>query len=124
MAAPELIDDDLAAGSLRQWVLVGLATNSQINADQLDRILAMIGRDRVLVLVNAHADRAWVPPTNQTLADYAAAHPSNVVLVDWDATANANTQVFGPDGIHPSLDSDIYAKAVERTIRQWVKDGK
>lgn len=124
MAAPELIDDDLAAGSLRQWVLVGLATNSQISADQLDRILAMIGRDRVLVLVNAHADRAWVPPTNQTLADYAAAHPSNVVLVDWDATANANTQVFGPDGIHPSLDSDIYAKAVEQTIRQWVASGR
>lgn len=124
MAAPELIDDDLAAGSLRQWVLVGLATNSQISAYQLDRILAMIGRDRVLVLVNAHADRAWVPPTNQTLADYAAAHPSNVVLVDWNATANANAQVLGSDGIHPSMDSDIYAKAVKQAIEQWIASGK
>lgn len=124
MAAPELIDDDLAAGSLRQWVLVGLATNSQISADQLDRILAMIGRDRVLVLVNAHADRAWVPPTNQTLADYAAAHPSNVVLVDWNATANANAQMLGSDGIHPSMDSDIYAKAVKQAIEQWIASGR
>ena len=76
----------------------------------------MIGPDRVLVLVNAHGDRTWIPPTNQVLADYAAAHPDNVVLVDWDATANANAQVLGSDGIHPSMDSDIYAKAVRQTI--------
>ena len=37
---------------------------------------------------------------NQVLADYAAAHPDNVVLVDWDATANANAQVLG-SGRHP-----------------------
>lgn len=95
-------------------MLIGLGTNSAITPDQLDQIRNMIGPDRVLVLVNAHGDRTWIPPTNQVLADYAAAHPDNVVLVDWDATANANAQVLGSDGIHPSMDSDIYAKAVSR----------
>mgnify|MGYP001066194283 FL=1 len=118
MVAPELIGNDLSAGSLRQWVLIGLGTNSAITPDQLDQIRNMIGPDRVLVLVNAHGDRTWIPPTNQVLADYAAAHPDNVVLVDWDATANANAQVLGSDGIHPSMDSDIYAKAVKQAIEQ------
>jgi len=124
MVAPELIGNDLSAGSLRQWVLIGLGTNSAITPDQLDQIRNMIGPDRVLVLVNAHGDRTWIPPTNQVLADYAAAHPDNVVLVDWDATANANAQVLGSDGIHPSMDSDIYAKAVKQAIEQWIASGR
>lgn len=124
MVAPELIGNDLSAGSLRQWVLIGLGTNSAITPDQLDQIRNMIGPDRVLVLVNAHGDRTWIPPTNQVLADYAAAHPDNVVLVDWDATANANAQVLGSDGIHPSMDSDIYAKAVKEAIEQWIASGR
>ena len=124
MVAPELIGNALSAGSLRQWVLIGLGTNSAITPDQLDQIRNMIGPDRVLVLVNAHGDRTWIPPTNQVLADYAAAHPDNVVLVDWDATANANAQVLGSDGIHPSMDSDIYAKAVKQAIEQWIASGR
>lgn len=124
MVAPELIGNALSAGSLRQWVLIGLGTNSAITPDQLDQIRNMIGPDRVLVLVNAHGDRTWIPPTNQVLADYAAAHPDNVVLVDWDATANANAQVLGSDGIHPSMDSDIYAKAVRQAIEQWIASGR
>ena len=124
MVAPELIGNDLSAGNLRQWVLIGLGTNSAITPDQLDQIRNMIGPDRVLVLVNAHGDRTWIPPTNQVLADYAAAHPDNVVLVDWDATANANAQVLGSDGIHPSMDSDIYAKAVKQAIEQWIASGR
>ena len=124
MVTPELIGNALSAGSLRQWVLIGLGTNSAITPDQLDQIRNMIGPDRVLVLVNAHGDRTWIPPTNQVLADYAAAHPDNVVLVDWDATANANAQVLGSDGIHPSMDSDIYAKAVKQATEQWIASGR
>lgn len=124
MVAPELIGNALSAGSLQQWVLIGLGTNSAITPDQLDQIRNMIGPDRVLVLVNAHGDRTWIPPTNQVLADYAAAHPDNVVLVDWDATANANAQVLGSDGIQPSMDSDIYAKAVKQATEQWIASGR
>ena len=43
MVAPELIGNALSAGSLRQWVLIGLGTNSAITPDQLDQIRNMIG---------------------------------------------------------------------------------
>ena len=41
-----------------------------------------------------------------------------------DATANANAQVLGSDGIHPSMDSNIYAKAVKQAIEQWIASGR
>ena len=34
------------------------------------------------------------------------------------------TEVLGSDGIHPSMDSDIYAKAVRQTIEQWIASGR
>nr|WP_279324972.1 acyltransferase family protein [Bifidobacterium scaligerum] len=123
MVAPELLGNDLTAGTLRQWVLLGLATNSAITPDQLDQIHNMIGPDHVLVLVNAHGDRTWIPPTNQVLADYAAAHPDDVLLVDWDAAATANPQILGSDGIHPTIGSDLYAQTVKQSIAQWIKAG-
>ncbi|WP_152209464.1 acyltransferase family protein [Bifidobacterium cebidarum] len=121
MVASDMIQNDLSAGTLRQWVLVGLATNSEITDGQLDQIHDMIGPDHVLVLINAHGDRTWIPSTNQVLADYAAAHPDNVVLVDWNAAATANPQILGSDGIHPKLDSDLYAQTVKSTIAAWIK---
>ena len=68
---------------LRQWVLVGLATNSAVTDGQLNDILNDIGPNHVLVLINAHAPVSWVPGTNDVLSDFAATHSNNVVLVDW-----------------------------------------
>jgi peptidoglycan/LPS O-acetylase OafA/YrhL len=123
MVAPEMVQGDLASGALRQWVLIGLGTNSAIAPEQLDQVRDLIGPDRVMVLVNAHGDRTWIPLTNQVLAEYAAAHKDNVVLVDWDAEANANPQMIASDGIHPSMGSDIYAQVVKQSIAQWIESG-
>lgn len=85
---------------LRQWVLVGLATNSAVTDGQLNDILNDIGPDHVLVLINAHAPVSWVPGTNDALSNFAAAHSDNVVLVDWDATISAHPDELAGDGIH------------------------
>ena len=121
VAAPGMLQADLKSGSLRRWVMLGLGTNTQVTTDQLDQVHDLIGPNRVLVLVNAHGDRTWIPPTNQVMADYANTHSDNVVLVDWDAAAGANTQVLAADGIHPSMTSDLYAQTVKTAIEQWVK---
>ena len=82
---------------LRQWVLVGLATNSAVTDGQLNDILNDIGPDHVLVLINAHAPVSWVPGTNDALSNFAAAHSDNVVLVDWDATISAHPDELAGD---------------------------
>lgn len=123
MAAPGMVNNDLNAGTLRSWVILGLATNSAISTGQLDQLHNQIGPDRVLVLVNGHGDRSWIPVANQTLSDYANTHQDNVVLADWDSAAQANTQLLASDGIHPSAGTDLYAQTVKQAIEQWVQAG-
>lgn len=108
---------------LRQWVLVGLATNSAVTDGQLNDILNDIGPNHVLVLINAHAPVSWVPGTNDALSDFAATHSNNVVLVDWDATISAYPDELAGDGIHPSMSNTLYAQAVKDAITNWIKQG-
>lgn len=108
---------------LRQWVLVGLATNSAVTDGQLNDILNDIGPNHVLVLINAHAPVSWVPGTNDALSDFAAAHSNNVVLVDWDATISAYPDELAGDGIHPGMSNTLYAQAVKDAITNWIKQG-
>lgn len=108
---------------LRQWVLVGLATNSAVTDGQLNDILNDIGPDHVLVLINAHAPVSWVPGTNDALSNFAAAHSDSVVLVDWDATISAHPDELAGDGIHPGMSNTLYAQAVKDAIANWIKQG-
>ena len=108
---------------LRQWVLVGLATNSAVTDGQLNDILNDIGPNHVLVLINAHAPVSWVPGTNDTLSDFAATQSNNVVLVDWDATISAYPDELAGDGIHPGMSNTLYAQAVKDAITNWIKQG-
>lgn len=108
---------------LRQWVLVGLATNSAVTDGQLNDILNDIGPNHVLVLINAHAPVSWVPGTNDVLSDFAATHSNNVVLVDWDATISAYPDELAGDGIHPGMSNTLYAQAVKDAITNWIKQG-
>lgn len=123
MVAPGMVNNDLNAGTLRSWVILGLATNSAISTGQLDQLHNQIGPDRVLVLVNGHGDRSWIPVANQALSDYANTHQDNVVLADWDSAAQTNTQLLASDGIHPSAGTDLYAQTVKQAIEQWVQAG-
>lgn len=108
---------------LRQWVLVGLATNSAVTDGQLNDILNDIGPDHVLVLINAHAPVSWVPGTNDALSNFAAAHSDSVVLVDWDATISAHPDELAGDGIHPGMSNTLYAQTVKDAIANWIKQG-
>lgn len=122
--ATQLAQADAASNTLRQWVLVGLATNGYVTVDQLDQLRQQLGPGHVLVLVNAHGDRAWIGVNNQMFASYAASHAADTVLVDWDSMANQHLdQLSSGDGIHPNIGSDIYAQAVKQAIDAWIAAG-
>lgn len=110
-------------GGLRQWVLVGLATNSAVTDDQLGDLLDAIGSDHVLVLINAHAPVSWVSDTNAALKRFAGAHPNDVVLVDWDTLISAHPDELARDGIHPGVENTLYSQLVKDTITNWIKQG-
>lgn len=116
-AGVEITSELSARGELRQVLVVGLGTNGPIDDADLNELLR-IADGRRIVLVNAYADRWWVPEVNEQLANFADAH-RGVVLADW---ANAIPQV--PDGlagddIHPNPSGGVaYAEAVQTALAE------
>ncbi|ETJ04202.1 MAG: Lipopolysaccharide modification acyltransferase, partial [Actinomyces urogenitalis DORA_12] len=51
-----------------------------MSAEQLEGLLSYLGQERRLVLVTGYgpARTTWIPGANQTIQDYAAAHPEQV----------------------------------------------
>jgi len=108
--------------ALRQVILVGLFTNGPVSAQQLDRLFNTVSPGTTIVLVTGHADRSWIPPTNQVLHQYAAEHPGSVLLADWDAEVAPHPTWLASDGVHPKSDGrDLYVQTIVDALRQKYK---
>ena len=119
--APDILTAQVAAGTLRPVVVVGLGTNGPIRWSQLDEIRAAIGPDRELVLVDAFADRDWTAGVNDILADYAARH-RRVELADWHDAIAPHTDVLAGDNIHPGpTGGRIYAGTVRDALERLAR---
>ncbi|NMN00557.1 acyltransferase [Bifidobacterium sp. DSM 109958] len=120
----EALEQHRSNGTLRRWVVIGLGTNAPMSEDQLDRILDIIGPDRILVLVGTHSpDEPWAVQSNQEILAFAPQHQNRVVLVDWDRVITADPSELDADGIHPKENSTIYARAVRDAIDRWIRQG-
>lgn len=101
--------------SLRPVLVVGLGTNGPVEESQLDEMLD-IADGRQIVLVNAHAERDWIPGVNTTLKRFAQQH-RGVVLADWNAAITPHPDRLAGDGIHPGPSGGkVYAKAVRSAL--------
>ena len=106
-----------AGDSLRRAVVLAFGTNAGTDPDTVEQILEEIGDDRMVVIVNLHADRlSRIDDDNAALERIADKHP-NVALADWDAAVSAED--LQSDGIHPSLGG---AHTYAATIRQAFAD--
>lgn len=111
-AGADIIESLAAQGALRQFVVVGLGTNGFIDTGDLDRILAVMGPSRYLILVDAYADRPWTESVNADLAYYADALP-NVELAHWHDLIAGNLHLLAGDQVHPGEEGSwLYVQAV------------
>lgn len=106
------IAEELSArGELRPVLVVGLGTNGPVDQDDLDALLR-VADGRGIVLVNAFADRWWVPEVNQQLRAFADAH-RGVTLADWAAAIPLVPGGLAGDDIHPNPSGgEAYAATV------------
>lgn len=119
----ELTAEWASDGSLRQVLLVGLGTNGPVDPESLDELLTIAG-DRPLILVNAHADREWIPQVNATLTEFAAAH-RGVVVADWTGAVAGVADALAGDDIHPNPSGGvIYAASVQRALEALQQPGE
>ena len=77
-AGPELLNNLLASGELRENVVVALGTNGPVDQGVLEEMAQIAGPERNLILVNAHAPRDWIPGVNADLDAFADSHRRRV----------------------------------------------
>ncbi len=120
----ELSERLASDGGLRQVLVVGLGTNGPVDTAELDALRAS-AQGRPLVLVNAHADRDWIPGVNAALAEYADAH-RGVVVADWNGSiSRAPSSALAGDGIHPNPNGgELYAACVQQALDDLQRPGE
>jgi peptidoglycan/LPS O-acetylase OafA/YrhL len=112
-----------ATGRLRHVLLFALGTNGSFTAAQLHQLLAIIGPNRELVLVNTYEARPWEVADNR-LIDTAARRYPNVYLANWFATIEHRTSLLWPDEVHPQPSgARLYAHLVAATVRSALSAG-
>lgn len=123
-AGPGILESLAQAGRLRPHVVVALGTNGPINRESLDRMLAVVGPDRDLVLVNASAPRDWIPGVNADLQAFADEHP-NVAVADWAGAIAPRMDLLAGDHIHPGAEGGrIFADTVATAVDELAHDRK
>ncbi|HEY9244928.1 MAG TPA: acyltransferase family protein [Streptosporangiaceae bacterium] len=104
-------------GRLRRVLVFALGTNGSFTAAQLHQLLAIIGPNRELVLVNTYEARSWEAADNR-LIDRAAHQYPNVFLANWFATIEHRTSLLWPDEVHPQPSgARLYAHMVAAAVR-------
>jgi hypothetical protein len=97
--ADELVADLAARGQLGQIVLLHLGNNGPFSAEEIDAVLAAIGPDRTVLVVNVLVPRRWEGEVNDQLAAAVARYP-NAVLVDWRSLVTSEAGLTRDDGYH------------------------
>ena len=125
IAALPILQQMADAGTLREFVVLGLGTNGPSDGagdpEMLKKIREAVGKDRVIIYVMPYGDRDWMAHANEELIAEAKKTP-NVYLANWCEAAKENDDFV--DGIHPGeKGAKVYAGAVKDALKQW-KSGK
>lgn len=122
-AGVDILADMAASGTLREVVVVGLGTNGPIDAEALDELKQLAG-ERPLVLVDAHAERDWIPEVNTMLAAFSETN-RGVTLARWDAGVSGTPEFLAEDGIHPGPEGGtVYADAIRAALTDLQSPGE
>ncbi len=85
-------------GHLPHLVVLALGTNGEATEREIDEALALLGPQRILVLVVPHGSVS--PSTPGVIRAAGAASPNRILLLDWDRVADEHKDWLAPDGIH------------------------
>ncbi len=97
--APEMLRGLIAAGQLRDVVVLALGTNGPIDRQVLDEIRDIIGPKREMVVVNVQAPRNWTSGVNSTLSSFALYY-RDVELANWHDAIQPSLNLLAGDQIH------------------------
>jgi hypothetical protein len=98
--ALDLLARRARARTLPHLVVVALGADGTVTAEDVLRTLALVGPDRVLVLVTPRELGGGSGADAQEVRRAGATHSGQVGVLDWVAHAAAHPDWFQPDGLH------------------------
>jgi peptidoglycan/LPS O-acetylase OafA/YrhL len=105
-----------ASGRLRPVLLLGLGTNGNMAAAEINQVRSIIGPHRWLVLINTYEPRAWEQPVNATIADAARRDP-HVLLANWYGAIENHASLLRDDQVHPLPPGAVlYTRVIKAVI--------
>ncbi|WP_051259208.1 acyltransferase family protein [Schaalia suimastitidis] len=115
MVAGDVLATLDATWGARDYVVVSLATNTQVDAGQLEALFASLAPQRRLVVVTAYGPprTTWIPPSNDAIRAFASAHPDRVRVASWDRAIAERTDLLAQDLVHPHGEgTTLYAQVI------------
>ncbi len=106
-AAVNLLYQKAQAGILGDVVVIHIGNNGTLTSDQFEQMMAIIGPNRRVVVLNLHVPRTWQDSNNAVIANGVAAH-ANATMIDWYTAGETYPQVLYTDGIHLNPDGAAY----------------
>ncbi len=117
-AGPRVLETFRAEGDLRRFVVIALGTNGPVDRGSLERMAAIAGPTREVILVNAYAPRDWIAGVNADLAEFARER-ENVTVADWSGAIADRPELLAADRVHPGDEAArIFADTVAAAVQQ------
>ncbi len=117
--APTIIQSLIDSASLRPYVVVSLATNTLVTAEQIQALVDQVGPDRRLILVTGFgpARTTWIPPANDAIRN-AAKTFDNVFVADWGERISQHQDLLAGDAVHPADEQGVavYVAALTQAL--------
>ncbi len=117
--APDIVRKMIAEGSMRKIVILNFGTNGGFKEPEseqaLREVLALLGPDRRVVLVNTVGVSFWVQSTNERLVQISSEYP-NTSVADWYSVVKDRPGLLHRDKTHPNDAGAIeYADLLAKT---------
>lgn len=118
-AAPSILQVLANSGQLREYVVLGLATNSYMRASEWAKIEPYLQGKKV-VIVNSYSPYPRTDMANENIRNIVATHPDMIRVADWASIAGAHQDHLAGDRTHPDGTlGQMYADEVNRALNSF-----
>ena len=103
-------------GLLSDTVIIHLGNNSPVNANQMAKLVDLLGDTKKIIFVNLKLPRNYESANNRLFSDIANKN-KNVSVIDWRENSMNAKNIFGKDGIHLTANgAKLYAGLISEVL--------
>lgn len=116
--SPQLIKSIKQNNNLGDFVIIALGTNGAFTSAQLSDVIASIGSEHQILLINTRVPKNWESIVNKRLEE-AVNNDSSIRLIDWYSFSSGHDEYFDNDGVHlTQTGAKAYADMIAAEIRK------